>query len=1066
MSPFEAAFIPALAEAGAGTWHWDRTTGEVVWDEGLERLFGLRSGAFEGTFEAWSELIHPNDREHVLQAVEAAVENRAPLKFDHRCVWPDGSVHWIESRGGILVDDKGEVVGAAGVALDVDSRRLTQEERNRLFESERAARTSLEESWQRLAQLQLLAVHLAGAVGVREVGRVMVEQGAQALKADGGFFSVVDREQHLLVLQATKGAAQPVTDFYERLPIQADNPASEVARTGQTIYIESHEDREARFPDLPDQGAAAFVIHPVRVRGEIEAVVAYGFVEAHEFTFDEKELVSTMAGMSTQALQRARLHDATERAARLAEQLESVTGRLAGATSRKAVADIVVDSLIPAVGAQAGSLFLVDDEGKALRSLVVHGYPEGAEDALRELPLDAAAPPIDAFNTRAPVFIESPDEYRERYPGLASSIVGQGIAAVVHLPLIVDLQPIGSMGLAYGKRHPFDLDERRHLAIVAGICAQAVGRALAFEAAEQAHTRLASLDQISGAALSRLSLAELLATLPERIAAAIECDAVRIFLTDESGTQLEVRGQFGATEEELARVPIGRGLAGTIAATAEPRLIEDISRHEVVRPAFPPHVVSEAGVPLLSEGKVIGVLDVGSGPSRPLTEDDIELLEIAADRIAAAIDRSRAYELERRARLRSESLVRLGEIINQAGSLEEMTEAIAEHTVRTLSHGCLLTVLSESGKPFMACAHRDPHVIPVMERLASAHPYDPTARKAALTLARAGDVDQVVDDPLVSAMMVEVSAVSVMSVTLLGLGGPVGVIHLLWDMSEDEAPVSQDRELAEDLAIRIGAAVDSRLLFEQHRNTAITLQRSLLPSRLPEIDGLEIAARYWPASERFEVGGDFYDVIDLGEGRWGITVGDVSGKGVAAAAMTGIARHTARAAARHGVDPSGVLKWVHDAFLTQAETSGAFCTAVFGILEAEPDGFSFRFSVGGHPLPIFRPDGGGCRSIGRPGTVLGLVDDVDFTESQVSLRPGDWLVVYTDGVTDVPTADAITEEELLEIVERSTRRSAPEAVTLLDDVLRTRYQRAHNRDDTAVLLIRCLPSPSEADTEP
>src|SRR5690606_31210447 len=125
-------------------------------------------------------------------------------------------------------------------------------------------------------------------------------------------------------------------------------------------------------------------------------------------------------------------------------------------------------------------------------------------------------------------------------------------------------------------------------------------------------------DQISDAALSRLSLSDLLDELPGRIASAIGCDAVRIFIMDDEGKYLEVRGHHGTPEDLLTRVPVGRGLAGTIASTGVPRVIEDISKVEVVTPAFPENVVSEAGVPLQHKGEVIGVLDVGAGPDRPL----------------------------------------------------------------------------------------------------------------------------------------------------------------------------------------------------------------------------------------------------------------------------------------------------------------------------------------------------------------------------------------------------------------------------------------------------------------
>lgn len=1046
-----------LEMAGTGFWSWNRSTGSVEWDHGVEQLFGLDPGTFEGTFEAWIRRIHPEDVDGVMEKIEKAVEEAGPLIYDHRCIWPDGSVHWLECRGGVTVNDEGEVTGAAGIAIDADYRRLTEEERRGLLESERAARRSLETAWERLAQLHVIAVKLAGAARLRDVAWVMVNEGTTALEADGGFFSEVDRQSGRLVLQARKGARPEVAEYYQRLPLDADTPAAVAAHTGEPIYVTSHEDRQRRFPELPEQGAAAFVIYPVSVGREVVAVLAYGYTEPHDFTNEDEELIATIAGMSTPAIHRASLHDATETAAARSGQLERVIARLAGAATRREVADIVVDSLLPAVGAQKGSLYLLDEENRSLRALAIHGYTEPIKRATSTLPLDTPSAPSDAIRTRRPVYIEGPAEYRKRYPHLLATFGDGEIAqSAAAFPMIVEGQPIGTIGLGFEETHPLTSDERRHLSIIAGICAQALGRAIALEEAHDATSRLRSIDQITDAALSRLSLTDLFEELPARIAAAIGCDAVRLTLVDESGEFLEVRGSHGIPEERLARVPVGRGLSGTIAALGEPRVIEDISKVEVIGPPFPDHVTSEAGVPLRSGDRVIGVLDVGSGPQRPLAQSDIELLEIAADRIATAIERSRVYEIERAQRFRSDLIGRLSDIVNEAPPLRTQLEHIAELLCDQLADCCVVTVIPDGSEPVEAYGHHEEYLAPAVQAAATAVPFGPTPMPP--TPSRIYSITEEtlrsIRDRQVRHLCGELELGSALTVTLRGVSVPVG--RLVLGRGAGKAGFTPDElALVEDFASRMGNAVASRLTFERHRNTAITLQRSLLPSRLPRIAGLDVSARYWPASESFEVGGDFYDVIELGPDRWGIMVGDVSGKGVEAAAMTGIARHTARAAVRHGVEPADVLRWVHEAFMEQADSTETYCTAVFGVLDRLPKGFLFRFAVGGHPLPIYRSRDRMTRFVGEPGTVLGLIEPVELTEAEVLMEDGDALFIYTDGVTDVPVENAITEQELLEIVHGSAELTASESITSLDQVLRSRYGHFQNRDDTAVLVMRC-----------
>jgi serine phosphatase RsbU (regulator of sigma subunit) len=262
--------------------------------------------------------------------------------------------------------------------------------------------------------------------------------------------------------------------------------------------------------------------------------------------------------------------------------------------------------------------------------------------------------------------------------------------------------------------------------------------------------------------------------------------------------------------------------------------------------------------------------------------------------------------------------------------------------------------------------------------------------------------------------------------------------------------------LVEDLAGRIAAAVQNALLFQQQRSIAETLQRSLLPPGLPTIPGVGVAVRYRPASGG-QVGGDFYDVVTVRERCWGVLVGDVSGKGVTAAALTGVARHTVRAGARHNLAPAEVLSWVHDAMADHAaQSNGQFCTAVYGVLDGtgeRPGSFRFRFSLGGHPRPIHVPCGAKPALVGRPGTLLGALSQPRVHESELLLQPGDQLILYTDGATDVAGPTYLDDDHLLELVEQHLDSNAEGTVTAVEDALVRRHMGAPRRDDIALLVL-------------
>ncbi|WP_329172475.1 PP2C family protein-serine/threonine phosphatase [Streptomyces sp. NBC_01477] len=188
---------------------------------------------------------------------------------------------------------------------------------------------------------------------------------------------------------------------------------------------------------------------------------------------------------------------------------------------------------------------------------------------------------------------------------------------------------------------------------------------------------------------------------------------------------------------------------------------------------------------------------------------------------------------------------------------------------------------------------------------------------------------------------------------------------------------------------------------------ARTLQRTLLPPALPPVPGLDAAAAYHTASVD-EVGGDFYDLFPLDDGRWAFFLGDVCGKGAEAAALTSLTRYTLRAAAIYDPDPCTALANL-DAVL-KGEFQGdnpRFCTAVFGVLDARPDGsFAVRLAGGGHPPALALRADGSVEAISTTGgQLIGLLPDPHFVQAATRLAPGDALLLYTDGLTEARTAD-------------------------------------------------------------
>jgi sigma-B regulation protein RsbU (phosphoserine phosphatase) len=236
---------------------------------------------------------------------------------------------------------------------------------------------------------------------------------------------------------------------------------------------------------------------------------------------------------------------------------------------------------------------------------------------------------------------------------------------------------------------------------------------------------------------------------------------------------------------------------------------------------------------------------------------------------------------------------------------------------------------------------------------------------------------------------------------------------------------------------------------------ARTLQQTLIPPTPPDIPELDVAAIFRPAGDGAQVGGDFYDVFAVGPGDWVVTVGDVCGKGVDAAIVTALARHTIRAAAVAQRRPSEVLTTLNEVLLRDA--TDRFCTVVVARLHHGSDGWTAMICCGGHPPPLHCRPGRGPVALRPTGALLGVYAGVRLTDTVLELRPGDALVLYTDGVTEARRAgDFFGEDRLRASLVGSPRSAGSLAHDLLGAVLA--FQEGPPADDIAILALAVPPS--------
>ncbi|MEU3597659.1 SpoIIE family protein phosphatase [Streptomyces sp. NPDC006798] len=289
-----------------------------------------------------------------------------------------------------------------------------------------------------------------------------------------------------------------------------------------------------------------------------------------------------------------------------------------------------------------------------------------------------------------------------------------------------------------------------------------------------------------------------------------------------------------------------------------------------------------------------------------------------------------------------------------------------------------------------------------------------------------------------------------------GSGEPQLIRTTLFDARDRRAyeeELLRGRKSAEEARVR--AEADRARL----QDALAVLQRSLLPDSLPRVPGMETADYYHTASPD-RLGGDFYDVFPVDGARFGFFLGDVCGKGPAAAALTSLTRYTLRAAALHDPDPVAALTTLNTVLHERCADSGdpRYCTAVFGILEPGPGSgrVSVRLASGGHPpVLVLRADGTAAPLPTPGGLLVGVLPDAPFAAAATVLGPGDTLLLYTDGLTEARTgegrADRFGDDALLAFAAAQAGKSPSDVVDALTGLLKDLGDGLD--DDTALLAL-------------
>ena len=586
--------------------------------------------------------------------------------------------------------------------------------------------------------------------------------------------------------------------------------------------------------------------------------------------------------------------------------------------------------------------------------------------------------------------------------------------------------------------------------------------------------RTRALLAVLGQAIAQLSLAHTLDTAVERIAELLDVSRVAVYLREDKARLSPAAGRaltgpHAALADRLLELLLGpfrgRGFLDVADALADPRL------------AAQRDVVTETGIeaalaaPLVVRDDVIGLLAVYPPRGREPSDAEAELLVALAAQLAVAVQNARLHEqakelgteleqvlaAEREAAKQLRSLYEISRSFTQSLSLDATFEAVARTVVDLLGvDAAVIRTPDERREQLVARAVHvaEPRLsdalLPILLRPR------PFATREVQRLFRTREPVRVEGahmvgpgspHELLAAFFASGSTAAV--VPIATPGEVLGTLTLL-SLAPGRPITDETIEMGLSIAGQAALAIDNARLYQQLKEFADTMQRSLLPRTLPRAGGLEIGDVY-ESSAHVEVGGDVYDYLLLPDGRLAVVLGDVTGHGIEATADMAMAKFVFRSLARRHPDPSAFLAAANEVVVDEI-APGKFIT--MAMLTIDPATGALASAAAGHPLPrLVEPDGS-VRPLGGHGLALGIDDGQEYEESVDSLVPGAAVVLYTDGVIEARRAGELYGSERLDALLGQRRElSAKELARAVIDDCRA-FAGGELVDDCAVVVIK------------
>jgi serine phosphatase RsbU (regulator of sigma subunit) len=674
--------------------------------------------------------------------------------------------------------------------------------------------------------------------------------------------------------------------------------------------------------------------------------------------------------------------------------LSIVGDALAAGLDQARSAEEVVHVAARASGAEAALIWSPDEDGR-LELLAA----TGSEDAQAAAPSQAGLVPQE----REPVRVEALTDGHRTF---ATLVLGQPPLGVLQLVFAPDVSP-----------------SQRKLELLGTFSVRAAQAIRAGERARETSLELEhaqALLAVIGQAIAELSLSHTVKTAIARVTELLGADRVAVYLREGSRLRAATGRELSSAElmvaEQLLELAFGplraQGMLHVPDAQADLRLAP-------VRAA-----VDEAGigaalaVPLVAREELVGLLAAYLPRGRELTANESSLLSALANQLAVAAQNARLHErterlasereealaAEREAAKRLRALYEISRSFAQSLSLDATLDAVTTAAVELLqADAAVIRMEDERGSQLVP---RSTHVAdprleaPLRPLLTQDQDVERLPGRRLFRMGKPLVLDSQSAKRLGSSYELLVPFLEQGSTAVVvPIATPAELLATLTVVSLDPARrIGEDAvETALFVAGQAALAIDNARLYQQQKDFADTMQRSLLPRGLPEVDGLEVGAVY-ESSARVEVGGDLYDFLTLPDGKLAVVLGDASGHGIAASADMALAKFVFRSLVRLYPDPGELLTQANEVAIGEL-AGGTFVTMV--CVTVDPATGDICAASAGHPPMRVRSPDGTVSALAPSGLALGIEADQRYEQDSANLPPGAALCLYTDGLIEV-----------------------------------------------------------------